>query len=187
MEVSIMDKTKLLSALAVLLLPSAAAAHTDPKPYPHVGDFWYDGNFYADSLFWNHTSYGGYKSSNPGFELSVSLSRDLYDACTTWANLPSFYDDCPTAGTAEPSGVAYTFGIGSYNAKQMAAAGTTYEARFYFSGGTVPSAAANIGWQEVSHNLCWWDSPWCMGGEWGGSLVKTTWNFREENYSSWNY
>jgi len=179
-------KIRKAAALAVLSLSSATAAHTDVKPYAHVGDLFHNGTTYADSIFWNHTSYGGYRSSSPGYELSFSVSRNIYDACTSWSNLPAFYDDCPTAGTAEPEGVAYTFGVGSYNAKLMTSSGTTYEARFNLTGGTVPSAAVNVGWQEVSHQLCWWDSPWCMAGVWGGSFKETTWNYGQESYISWS-
>lgn len=182
-----MKAVTLAAALFATALPAAALAHSDLRPYPHVGDFYHDGQGYADAIQWSHAPLGGYKSSNPGYEFSFSVDSALWSGCTSWTNLPNAYDDCPTAGDLEPSGVAYTFGVGSYDAKQMTTSGTTYEHRFYLTGGSTASANAKISWQEVSRQICPQNSIWCMNGVQGGSLADAQLLFRSETYKSWSY
>lgn len=176
----------LIAALLAGTVASGVSATTDPKPFPHVGDLWYDGHFYADSIMYNHTSYGGYKSAQPGYEFNVSIYSPLFSSCTSWTNLPYGYDDCSTAGYTEPSG-ATTFGVGSYYARYMQSGGATYEARFYFQGGQGFSTDVNVGWQEVQHAFCPGDSPWCMNGVQGGRFATTRWSGGSENFISWSY
>jgi len=181
-----MYRTILAFSLAACLA-SDAVAHSDLRPYPHVGDFYHDGNGYADSLQWTHTPYGGYKSAMPGYEFSFSIDNWFYDACTSWTNLPMPYDDCPTAGVGEPTGVEYTFGVGTYDAKRMTSSGTTYEHRFYLSGGVTDVTGVNIGWQEVEKYFCSTNSIWCMNGVGGGSFAKTQMRYGPSDYISWSH
>lgn len=177
----------LTAALFAAALPGAAHAHGDLRPYPHIGDFYHDGAGYADSLQWSHAALGGYNSSVPGYEFSFSVDSALWSGCTSWTNLPYAYDDCPTAGYTEPSGVAYTFGVGSYDAKKMTTSGTTYEHRFYLTGGSTAWANAKVSWQEVSHQFCAQNSVWCMNGVQGGSFTDAQLLFRSETYKSWSF
>jgi hypothetical protein len=169
----------------LVIISVAALAHTTPKPYPHEGDLWYDGNYYADSYFKSH-AVGGFQSSNPGMELDLAISNQFFTSCTTWSDLPSFYDDCSTAGVTEPNSSTSSYGLGTYNAKAIVA-GQQYQAQWRFSGGSAASTSVNHTWQEVSHTFCWWDSPNCMNGVQGGSLKSTSWTFGSTNYVSYYY
>lgn len=170
---------------ALLAVALGAMAHTTPKPYPHEGDLWYDGSYYADSYFKSH-AVGGFQSSNPGMELDVAISNQFFTSCTTWTDLPSPYNDCPTAGVTEPSGSINSYGLGTYDAKAIVA-GRQYQGQWSFSGGSAASTSVNHTWQEVKHTFCWWNDPGCMNGVQGGSLKSTTWNFGTSNYVTYYY
>lgn len=139
---------------------SILVAHDLDKHYPHVGDIWFSGN-YADSFFTFHAT-GDWTSSDPGFEFDISIDENVFDSCTSWSTVPSFYDDCPTAGVSDPTGKT-VFSIGSYDALQIPEDTQLY-AQWSFAGGSAPIGEYAVIAQEVEHKFCSWDSPWCMGG-----------------------
>lgn len=130
--------------------------------YPDDGDLWYDGYKYADSiLIWNAP--GGWSKSDSGYEHDFLTSPKYFTYCKTSSNLPNKYDDCPTAGVSESSSEYWAFSFGSYHAKNIKAK-TAYWGVWYFSSGSDVITYFYLNGQEVYHQLCWWDSIWCMGG-----------------------
>src|SRR6188474_3612797 len=133
--------TKLRSAFLIAGLTIAAgSSESRAAYYPDHGDLCYDGIFFADSLFvWN--SPGPWRipspfniSDDPGYEHDFSVSNQFFTACTSWTNLPSAYDDCPTAGVSEPSST-WTFSFGSFHIASGVTANTTYYGSWNLSGG----------------------------------------------------
>lgn len=128
--------------------------------YPDDGDLWYDGFYFADSyLTWNVP--GGWSVSDPGYEHDFSIRSHYFTDCTTWTDLPSGYDDCPTAGWTEPSNL-WTFSFGSFHSRNILA-GREYYGSWNFSGGYSSSTDFRLTAQENYRQFCWWDSIWCMG------------------------
>jgi len=107
----------------------------------------------------------------------------MFNRCTSWTNLPYGYNDCPTAGVSEPSSF-WTFSFGSYHIKNV----TPYKWYFgswNFSGGYLLSSTFYLNGQENSHQFCWWDSIWCMGGTRSQRLNSGTLNWGSTLYRSW--
>ena len=161
------NRTFLVIVAVFTTLSVVSLAHAKAKKtyYPDDGKFWYDGRHYAESyLLWNNP--GGWskkgKKSDPGYEHDLALNPDYFHACTTWTNLPSGYDDCPTAGVLEP-GDFWAFSFGSFHAKKIKPK-TWYMGTWRFSGGDSPPTKFYLSGQEVYHKICPLDSIWCMEG-----------------------
>lgn len=167
----------------------AAGASTTPKQYPHVGDIYYGGANYADSIFSSHAPYGNYVTntfwSDPGLEIDINMGTVYFDACTSWSDMPKFYDDCVTAGVSE-TGSARSFGIGTYDLRLLRQ-GQSYTGEWNFSGGSGASAAVTVSWQEVWKDFCPAESPWCMNSNAGGRFLSTTWTYGTTDLKTWNY
>src|SRR5919106_2094628 len=84
---------------AALWVPETGYAGIDPS----FGDLWYNGYYCGDSYF-NWDSPGPWSGDGPGYEHDWKISDYFFDSCTTDTNLPSAYDDCPTAGVTDPGG-----------------------------------------------------------------------------------
>lgn len=153
------------------------------------GDIWYGGGTYADSLFWSHAPYGNYVTntfwSDPGLEIDINMGTVCFDTCTSWSDMPKFYDDCVTAGVSE-TGSARSFGIGTYDLRLLKQ-GQTYTGQWNFSGGSGLSAPVSVSWQEVWKDFCPVEDPWCMNSNDGGRFLSTTWNWGSTDYKTWNY
>ncbi len=174
--------------IATFSLASQVNAHSLTKQYPHQGDIYYDGGSYADSNFSSHAPYGGWKTntffSDPGLEIDINIDRVFFDSCTSWSNMPRFYDDCVTGGVFDGSG--RSFGIGTYDARLLQT-NTTYQGRWYFTGGTGSAANVSVSWQEVFKDLCPVASPWCMSSIAGGRFLTTVWSRGKSDLRNWYY
>lgn len=158
-----------LSILFLGLLTLASLplyGHSVAKRYPHVGRFRYTGTDYVQAYFTWH-SVGGWEHSTPGFELDLTLVEGFFKTgdktCTSWTNLPDYYDDCPTAGKFEEQAGKDVYSFGTYSAKQIQA-GTEYRGYWVFWEGSLSETSYTMGWQEVKKKFCFWNSPSCMGG-----------------------
>lgn len=83
--------------------------------YPTQGSLYYNGGYYMNAMFlWGVPVWS---VANPGYEhdLWIHNPRFFTSTCTTMTNLPDGYDDCPTAGIADPSGPVFSFGTYSAN------------------------------------------------------------------------
>lgn len=179
--------TTLLALTLTLSIPAPSSfAHYEVKKYPHWGDIYYDGGYYADSMMEWHVRPGGWQTNNPGLEIDITVDKGFFESCTSWTNLPSPYDDCDTAGYSEPDPNRITFGVGSYDPQYILAA-TPYKAQWYFSGGTLPATFFDVSWQEVFHYFCGYDGIWCMLSNDGSRLLTGAWSFGQQRYNSWYF
>lgn len=173
----------------MLAMAPAASASTTPKQYPHQGDVYYDGGRFADSYFWSHATYGNYVTntfwSDPGLEIDINMGSVFFTDCTSWSDMPKFYDDCVTAGYTE-TGSARGFGIGTYDLRLLQK-DRTYTGEWYFSGGSGTSTSMSMSWQEVWKDFCPTESPWCMNSNAGGRFFSGNWTRGQTYYQSWNY
>ncbi len=166
-----------LLAIAVSF-PNAAQA----EYYPNDGDLWYDGTYFADSyLLWG--SLGPWATNDPGYEQDFAIRSHYFEDCSSWTNLPSGYDDCPTAGVSEESDL-WSFSFGSFHSKQLQAS-SWYYGSWNFSGGWSLSSDFRLNLQEVYHQFCWWDSIWCMGSKRTYNVRNGTLNWGQSYYTSW--
>lgn len=147
-----------IGMLASVLLSLHAAAAVRPAG----GDLYYDGAYYADSVFY-WTSPGPFSGSGPGYEHDLAVDDGIYGACTSFTNLPNGYDDCITAGISDPPGFII-FSFGSYNANEIQA-NTVYYGGWYFSQprGQV-FGPVDLYAQNVEHYFCSIDWQFCMNG-----------------------
>ena len=155
-----MVKSKCLVILLSLLAftPISKSAY-----YPNYGDLYYNGQFYLDSYFlwsssgpWN----GGGKDPRPAYEHDLSASPSYITSCTTITNLPSGYDDCPTAGVLE-SGSQWVFSFGSYDAKKIVS-NVWYFGAWGITHGLATTSPITLRGQENIHDTCPFDNIWCM-------------------------
>ena len=171
-----------LMIIAVFTTLSVASPTHAQTYYPDDGNLWYNGYYFADSyLRWNNP--GGWSKSDPGYEHDFALRSHYFKACTTWTNLPSGYNDCPTAGVSEPSNL-WTFSFGSFHVKNVTR-GRWYYGSWNFSGGYSLSTDFYLNGQENYHQFCWWDSIWCMGGTRSRRLTSGWLNWGASLYRSW--
>jgi hypothetical protein len=155
------------AALLVIVVVAMGSSDTDAAYHPDHGDLCYDGVFFADSLFvWN--SPGPWRipspfniSDDPGYEHDFSVSNQFFTACSSWTNLPSAYDDCPTAGVDEPS-TTWTFSFGSFHIASGVVADRVYYGLWNFSGGSALTSPFTLSGQQVWHDTCPFDIIWCM-------------------------
>lgn len=179
----------LVFAAAVSSCASAALADDRITQWPHAGDLYFDGTGYADSVFYTHNAYGNWQTntswSDPGLEIDVNLvDQALFTECTSWSDVPKFYDDCVTAGVTE-TGSARSFGIGTYDGRLLRP-DVDYTARWYFSGGSGSRASVTVTWQEVWKDFCAFEDPWCMNSIAGGRFMSLVWNYGTSSYNSWH-
>lgn len=148
--------------LTALVISSTTAVSALAQFYPDGGDICYDGVYLADSYF-QFIRPDSWLDSNPGYEHDFVVPANFFQNCTSVTNLPDSYDDCNTGGVFD--GDQWSFSFGSYDAKQLQAYTIYYGGwRFVKSGGPV-TGTFGINSQEVSHQLCPFDNPWCMGAE----------------------
>jgi hypothetical protein len=171
-----------LTVIALFFMFFAVSPAISATYYPDDGDLWYNGSYYADSyLKWNYP--GGWSVSDPGYEHDFATSKNYFNKCTSWTNLPYGYNDCPTAGVSEPSSY-WTFSFGSYHIKNVTAK-KWYFGSWNFSGGYLLSSTFYLNGQENKHQFCWYDSIWCMGGTRSQRLTSGTLNWGSTLYRSW--
>lgn len=139
--------------------------------FPNQGDFYYNGGNYADSyLQW--TAPGGFSHGDVGYEHDLDVSSTWANVCTSWTNLPSGYDDCPTMNVSEPTPGRATASFGSYHINAVPA-NTYYTGNWTlqrrdcgncFVHDPVGSTTAKVKSEEVQHWFCPWDGIECMNG-----------------------
>lgn len=183
-------KINLALLATVLVFSSTAVAHTVKKQWPHVGSAYYDGQAYADVLFWSHDDYIPVQTntffSKPGLEIDLSLTdKNFFKSCTSWSNMPNFYDDCVTAGVSE-YGTGTSFGIGTYDLRDLDP-DTTYFGGWSFTLGTATTSEVKISWQEVWKDFCPFANPWCMNSVDGGRFLTSQFEKGQSKIVNWYY
>ena len=151
----------ILAALLIVATSVATARASSNNYYPVTGWLYYDGSQYAESLL-TFGTVGPWSSSQPGYEHDLQVNDTYFNSCTSYSGLPNGYDDCPTAGAVEPPGVKI-YSFGSFDADRIQP-NTSYWGYWQFSGGTGSSTPYSLYGQEVSHQFCFFDNIWCMGG-----------------------
>lgn len=137
-------------------------AHDVAKRYPHVGRFRYNGAAYIEAYFTWHRP-GGWTVAEPGFELDFDLQRGFFESCTSWSDLPDFYDDCVTAGVSENDPERMSFGVGTYSALFIER-NREYMAIWGFGTGSLHETDFAVTWQEVKKRWGFPKDPWYMIG-----------------------
>ena len=166
-------------------LPSSAQT---PKQYPQYGEIRYNGAYLVQTdFYWK--AVGNWHDTDPALELDMNLFNvDYFDSCTISSNMPSWYDDCGFAGVMDDGYEG--FGAGSYKPETVSNY-TWYYADWNFSGGSAVNSNFSLGWQEMEHVFCFWDSPSCMGGACdpgcGGVLRSGSFTWGTPLNTSWNY
>ncbi|MGQ0678247.1 MAG: transposase [Actinomycetota bacterium] len=129
--------------------------------------------------------WGGPSTCDNGYEHDLALSKEYFEDCTTWTDLPNAYDDCPTAGVSEVNGKIWVFSFGTYHANHIRR-NHWYYGSWDFSGGFSSSSAYSLIGQEVWKQFCPWDSIWCMGSTRSNSLKGGTMNWGKSFLVGWN-
>lgn len=158
-------------AVLVGIFTFAISNYAGATYYPNDGDLYYDGAYYMDSYFrWN--SPGPWNTSNPGYEHDLWVHEPSFftSTCTTWSNMPDFYDDCPTAGVLDPNGPVFSFG--TYSADELLANVFYFGAWGWTSHATpLLTSGFNLQGQE-NRNACFGiPTPWCMFSERTQNLI----------------
>lgn len=156
----------LLLVAYVLSWPSASASF-----YPTLGNFYYNGQYYVNSFFlWGVPIWS---VANPGYEhdLWVHNARYFTSTCTTMTNLPDSYDDCPTAGIADPGGPVFSFG--TYSANRISANYWYFGAWSWTSHDTSVSQSGFTLQGQENRNICGGiKSIWCMSATQTRDLIQ---------------
>jgi hypothetical protein len=174
-----MKKLVALVVIAMLLSRTFAGA----MYYPTSGDFWYNGQWQADSYTNWGCCPGGWLTADPGYEHDFATNYNYFTSCTTWTDLPYGYDDCPTAGVDE-TGNLWVFSYGSFHA-QYTVQNTSYYGSWTFGGGSSGSDPYYLQGQEVTHAFCSGDSIWCMGAVRTTTLGSGTLYWGQSQYWTW--
>lgn len=183
-------KSCYLIVFGCVVLGGPLASQEIPRRSPHNGDLFQTLN-YADSYF-NWLNVGGWVGKNgsiPGFELDYAVENVYYTLCTSYTNLPQGYDDCVTAGFDEDDPNEISFGVGSYDARQIQA-GTGYFAQWSLGGGSQQASTYSVNWQEVWNfvNLGYGpQSPWYMDGVAGGVLTSYVTSKTVDQTRNWKW
>jgi hypothetical protein len=144
-------------------------ALADPaRRSPHDGWLQLDGDFAQARFSWRDV--GAWVGPHPGFELDLTFDEFTFDGCDSVTNLPEWYDDCDTAGTAEPDNTKKTYSVGSMEAIQIQS-DDPYFARWYFHGGSQEVSEYKVGWQETKQGEAWLCVPFCGGGRCPNCMV----------------
>jgi len=105
---------------------------------------------------WTNTIY-----NKAGYEhdLWVQDPNFFTTTCTSMTNLPDAYDDCPTAGVADPNGPVFSFG--SFDATKITANTEYFGAWTFTNHGTASTSPFKLQGQE-NENVCWgYENIWC--------------------------
>lgn len=167
-----MRSKSLAFIILCILIASPLFSHGVQKRYPHVGRFKYNGVDRADVYFTFHNP-GGWVTSEPGLEIDLNLAETFYTSCTSWTNMPDYYDDCPTAGKLEDQPLRTVFSLGTYDTK-LIQSNQEYRGFWIFdlyNQGSLQGTNYSLGWQEVYKKFCSSKNPWCMGGAGGSVLI----------------
>jgi hypothetical protein len=136
-------------------------------------------------VYWH--AVGGFITSDAAVEIDVNVAETFFDTCSTMSDLPEAYDDCPTAGVFESDPTRQSFGLGTFNARNVQPA-VWYRSQWDFRGGNLYSTTVNQTWGEVERQYTSCDryDIWCYEQRQGGSLQKTNWawgNSQTTNYA----
>lgn len=145
-----------------LLVAMLSASTAQAAYYPSTGDLYYDGAFYLDSYFAWESAPGPFSVSDPGYEhdLWVHNNQFFNSTCTSFTNMPDGYDDCPTAGVADPNGPVFSFG--TFDATALSS--STYMGGWSFSTHMVsaPTSGFSLQGQENENRCFGIPTIWCM-------------------------
>ena len=168
-----------IAAPVLLLLVSSVAL---AEYYPNSGSLYYDGFYYASSdIVWSD-GWPWYSEYN-GYEHDFAIRPNYLSSCTSWTTLPNGYDDCPTA-SAEGGGF-WAFAFGSYYGRDIVANQWYFGVWNFSNDGPDPSTPFFLSGQEVWHQFCPWDSPWCMNGIQSAGLLSGQLNWGQSYWNSW--
>ena len=205
-------------------VPSSAPTRTLAASYlPSEGDLYYNGGVFADAFLkwgrpqWTHTDrcheaitrcstyehdltvdLSWFMSLTPRTTLLLRIAKQRRTGyCTTWSNLPYWYDDCPTAGIPSSYSGGSTDDIaemsfGTFRANAIATN------RYYYGSWTIRghqagasnSATVRLHGQEgyyytrVPFRNVGCTTIWCIDGinQGDGTLLTTTWTRGVANY-----
>ena len=188
--------------------PSAPVAPGDATGsyLPNAGDLYYNGGNFADAfLRWDNPKWvdgdgcgdvplGVRDIHCSTYEHDLELNRSWFQAldpipgarefCTTWSDIPLFYDDCPTAGTLETEDkIVLSFGTFKAN---LIDAGQEYYGYWSFHHQTSRTSnfetPVRLLSQEGRYRGC--ATIWCIIGIGGhqAERVATTWNRGTSSY-----
>ena len=129
--------------------------------YPDEGDLFYNGASHVNS-FMKWQAVGPFQVSNPGYEHDLNIYPNYFSSCSSWTTLPDGYDDCSTAGIAD--GTFHAFSFGSYDAKKIDRNDWYFGAWNFSGGANAPETPVRLFGQETRHLWCPFDYPWCMDG-----------------------
>ena len=196
---------------------------TDLHPYlPNVGDLYYNGGNFADAfLRWDNPSWIRGTNHERCATLITDCSTYEHDLildwkdnggwfdvgrtpgigrlpngspfCTTWSDLPEFYDDCPTAGVSpNPGVVELSFGTfkapliepgrdyyGYWRFDNQRGTGSTTSVELYGQEGEYDSRVDNfVKCPSVTKDI------WCIFGIGDGGEIHTgtTWSYDTPSY-----
>lgn len=126
---------------------------------------WYGGQTSAEVIMlWHKGPYPALTGPEKWMEFDVQIPAGFVNDCTTWTDLPRYYDDCGTGGTLD--GNYESYGFGSYLPSEIYSS-RWYTARYTIARGTSTntSTAVKFGAQEVK--MAGWcaytqSDPWCL-------------------------
>ena len=188
--------------------------------YPNEGDIYYNGTLQASATMqWRNP--GGWISKNvcvplkincATYEHDLSLNRNFFepqtiitpsrtspyiiDWCTTVTNLPSSYDDCPTAGWDENEETIYVYSFASGRAHSIRANYGYYGFWNFRRKGSVTTATVSLDGQQGYHRV-WGLCPtppnalptagWCVLSHRGSTqlLTSTAWTHGTASLHTW--
>lgn len=159
-------RTFLVTAAAAVILAAACPVQGGGCPgethyWPNRGQFYYNGQLFADSyMCWANS--GGWSVSDPGYEHDLVVRKFFFTSCTSFTNLPNGYDDCPTAGVLETNPNYYAFSFGSFHARNIQPTRDYYGSWNFTSNGSPSPTDFRLNGQEVYRFYCPFDSIWCM-------------------------
>lgn len=156
------------------------AAAVEATYYPTYGDLWYDGSEYFNVHFtWDQPGDWRWYLLQLGFEVDLVLKKGYFSAqlwkpfgkapCSTWTDLPNWYDDCPTAGWSDFN-ETWSFGFGTFSPGSIRANTQYFGAWYFWGGNAVSESTLLLNAQEVFNLFCpgatfyLTKSPWCMDG-----------------------
>ena len=121
--------------------PSAPVASPDATGsyLPNAGDLYYNGGNFADAfLRWDNPKWerdvdymdcARVITDCATYEHDLELNRNWFqlvaaipyarDFCTTWSDLPDYYDDCPTADVPDWGNDSLILSFGTYKAPDI--------------------------------------------------------------------
>ena len=158
-------KRNILSRPLYMLLAVAlcvgVVSRVNAAYYPTGGDLYYNGHLYLDSYFY-WTSLGPWSISNPGYEhdLWVHNPNFFVSTCVSYTNLPSGYNDCPTAGIGDPNGPVFSFG--SFDADAVSDSTYYWGAWEFYTHGSAGTTPFNLQGQENENTCLGLPTIWCM-------------------------